>query len=126
MKNMDVVTNFNNLCGIISKNEKYPVKLSFAIYRNVKILEPLTKDYEEAKGRLLETCGVKNIDGTFRRTKSGEYEISKEHKKEWESGLKELLDIDINVELQKVTVDDYPENVEPVVIMALDFMTKSN
>lgn len=125
MKNIEIVTNFNNLCGIIGKNEKYPVKLSFAIYRNMKILEPLAKEFEEAKKRILEVCGIKNVDGTFRHSKSGEYEIIEEHRNEWDKGMKELLDIDVKVEPQMVSVDDYPADIEPAIIMALEFMTKS-
>lgn len=125
MKNRDIVTNFNNLYGIVGKNDKYPVKLSFAITKNLKILEPLAKDFEEAKNKILESCCMKNVDGTFKRKKSGEYEIDKEHKQEWEKSIEELLDIDVKVEPHMISVSDFPDSVEPLTIMALEFMTQN-
>lgn len=125
MKNRDIVANFNNLYGIIGKNDKYPVKLSFAIAKNLKMLEPLVKDFEEEKNKILELYCLRNLDGTFQRKKNGEYEIQEVYKQEWEENMKELLEIDVKVEPHMVSTNDYPEDIEPAVILALGFMTQN-
>lgn len=125
MKNSDVVRNYNNLYEIIHKNDKYPVKLSFAITKNLKILEQPARDFEEAKGKLLDAYGIKNIDGTYQREKNGEYVIRENCKTKWKTDMMELLDIDVKVEPQMVTAEDFPTDIEPGVILALEFMTES-
>lgn len=125
MKNREIVTNYNNLYGIINRNEKYPVRLSFALTKNLKMLEPLAKDFEEEKAKILEKCGLKNLDGTFQRKSSGEYEIAEGHEQEWEESIKELLEIDVKVEPHMVSAEDFPNDIEPAIILVLDFMMQS-
>ena len=125
MKNREIVTNYNNIYGIINRNEKYPVKLSYALSRNLKILEPLAKEFEDEKNKLLEKHGIKNLDGTFQRNAAGEYDIVTGHEQEWEQEITELLEIEVKVEPHMVSVADYPENIEPAIILVLDFMTEN-
>ena len=129
MKNSEINMSFLNMQGIISQGgkkdkTKYPIKFSFALTRNLKLLEPLQKDFEEEKAKLLDLYNVKDENGDPAYKKTNQIEIAEEHKEKWEKELQELLDIDVEFAPHMIPVEDFPNEIEPDIVYVLDFMIK--
>lgn len=117
MKNSEIVAAYNSIMAIMEGNEKYPVKFSYALTRNLKMLEGLVKIFEEERKKLLEQCAEKNEE-------SKEVKIAAEHQGAWERDMKELLEIEVEIKPHMLPVEELPENIEPAVLYSLDFMIK--
>lgn len=124
MKNGEIVAAYENLAAVMGKQEKYPVKLSFAMTRNFKTLESLMKDFETERNKLLDIYNVKSENGDPAYKSTGKIEIVKEHEAKWTKEISELLDIDVEFSPQMVAVEDFPESIEPGILYGLDFMIK--
>lgn len=124
MKNSKIVAAYENLAAVIGKQEKYPVKLSYAMTRNFKALESLMKDFETERNKLLDIYNVKSENGEPAYKSTGKIEIAKEHETEWVKEMSELLEIDVEFSPHMVAVEDFPENIEPSILYGLDFMIK--
>ncbi len=122
MKNSEITAAFINLGNIINQNEKLPVRLSYAITRNIRALEPLNKAFEEERNKLLDMYNVKDADGRPEYVKTNKIEIAEEYKAAWEKEIRELLNIDTEFKPHRIHPSDLPENIEPGVLLALDFM----
>lgn len=117
MKNSEIVAAYNSIMAIMEGNEKYPVKFSYALTRNLKMLEGLVKTFEEERKKLLNLYAEKGGE-------SKEFKIAAEHQENWEKDLKDLLEIEVEFNPHMLSVDDLPENIEPAVFYSLDFMIK--
>lgn len=124
MKNSEIVAAFNNLAEVMNKNEKYPVKFSYAVTRNFKKLREAMKDFETERDKLLDQYNVKDEAGEPAYKKSGKIEIAKEHETDWTKEMEELLDIDVDFEPYTIPVESFPDSIEPGMLFALDFMIK--
>lgn len=124
MKNSKIVAVYQNLITVMEKQEKYPVKFSYAVTRNMKALESLMKTFEEERNRLLDQYNVKDESGKPIYHKTGKIKIAKEHEEKWVKEMNELLEIDVEFKPHMITVDDLPENIEPSILYGLDFMIK--
>lgn len=122
MKNSEIIAAHRNLSELIGKEEKYPVKFSYAITRNFKLLEPLAKDYQEELNKLLDQYNVKNDSGEPAYKDSGEIKIAVEYEELWEVSLRELLEIDVEFTPHTIPVEHLPGTIEPGVLYCLDFM----
>lgn len=124
MKNKEIVAAYENLAVVMGKQEKYPVKFSYAVTRNFKAMESLMKTFEEERNKLLNRYNVKNEAGEPFYKETGKIEIAKEYEAEWIKEMSELLEIDVEFTPQMVAVEDFPENIEPSILYGLDFMIK--
>lgn len=104
MKNSEVLTRCSTLAEIIRKGEKYPVKFSFALVKNLKALQAAGADLEEARNALLDCYNVKDADGKPAYTTSGKIEIAEGCEGEWKKSMQELLDIEVEVPVHPVSV----------------------
>lgn len=123
MKNSEIVAKYMALTEIINKNEKYPVKFSFALSKNVKTLESLNKDFEVARNGLLDAYNRKDDAGQPAYRSTGKIEIAPEHAAEWKKAMEELLEIEVDVSVHKIPLSVLDNiTVEPAVLYACDFM----
>lgn len=117
MKNNELVAAYNSIMAIMEGNEKYPVKFSYALTRNLKMLEGLVKTFEEERKKLLGQYAEKGGEPK-------EIKIAAEHQDAWERDLKDLLEIEVEFKPHTLCVEELPENIEPAVLYSLDFMIK--
>lgn len=125
MKNSELVAAYKNLTALVERNEKYPVRFSYAVTRNLKALEPLINDYHNELNKLFEAYGEKDGAGEIKKDKDGGVRIAGEHQEAWERDIRELLEIDVEVTPHMVCIDALPENIEPGVLIVLDFMIEA-
>lgn len=122
MKNKEIVASYENLVAVMGKQEKYPVKFSYAVTKNFKVLESLMKTFEEERNKLLDQYNVKNEDGEPDYKKTGKIKIAKGYEEDWTREMSELLEIDVEFKPHTIAVENLPEDIEPGVLYGLDFM----
>ena len=125
LTNAEIVQYFRDITEIINRREKYPVRFSFALLKNYRALEPENRNIEEARNRLLDEYNRKDSEGKPLYLTTGQIDILSEHQKEWEKGMKELLDIEVEVPVWKVPesiLEESDINIEPVILYNCSFM----
>lgn len=123
MKNSEIVASYVGLINLVEKKEKYPVKFSFAITRNLKTLESVNKDFETERNKLLDIYNVKDADGEPAYKETGKIEIAAEQEENWKKDMEELLDIDVDVKVHKVSLADLDGiNITAEDMLACSFM----
>lgn len=121
MKNIQIIEHLNAL-GNFTK-EKLPVKLSFAIVRNTNMLKQVYSDFEHERNKLLDSYNIKDKDGEPAWIKTGNIEIEKSKIKNWTEDVEELLNIDVNIDVYKISISAF-ENLDLSTkdIEAIEFM----
>ena len=106
MKNSEIVRNYIGLIELVNKKEKYPVKFSFAITKNLKMLEGLNGDFETERNKYLDQYNVKDENGEPAYKSTGRIDIAKEYEKDWQDAVQELLDIDVDINVHKISLSE--------------------
>lgn len=79
MTNKEITQIYSGLVELReSSTANFPTKVSYAIIRNIKILEPLVEINISMKNDLLRKYGVPNQDGTFYISEEVSNDFSKE------------------------------------------------
>lgn len=127
MKLREAVSHRNALAVLAT--QAYPIRLSFAISKNLKKLKVETKDYEEEREKACERLAEKDEEGKP-IIEDNKYLFSGENRKALSNELDNLLDMEIEVDIQTVDVSvldqcDTSERYHAPTaqeIMAMDFM----
>ena len=101
IKNSQIVNFINGIMNL--KEKKLPIKLGYAITRNIKIMEPVATSYEEERQKILGKYAEKDDSGKF-RVEDGSYNIS--DIVAYEREMNELLAIENEMQLHTVTFDE--------------------
>lgn len=84
--------------------KKLPVKLSFVLARNLKKLQEVVQDIDAKRNELLNRYGEKDEKGELIVGENGSVKIPEAEK--FMDELNEVLNADIEITLDKVTVED--------------------
>lgn len=123
MRNSEIVAGYMGLLNLVEKKEKYPVKFSFAITKNLKQLELLNKDFETERNRLLDIYNVKDETGEPAYKTTGKINIAPEQEENWRKDVQELLNIEVEAKIHTVTLTDLEGvNITAEDMLACDFM----
>lgn len=108
IKNFELINTLNNLDRFIKKDIPLPVRVSYAVNKNIRKLMDEYKMYDEERAKIT----------------AGYDEKSEEQKKEADKKLAELLDIRTEVDVYKITMEDIGNcgNLSVNDVTALDFM----
>lgn len=113
----------------IISNKKMPVKLSFAIAKNLKQIKQCVEDYEEQRIKLIHLYAKKDQKGELIIDKNGNAEV--ENQTDFVKELTELLNTEEKFDIVKVNVnvlDKYDDNnniydpLTPIEWEAIDWM----
>lgn len=105
MNNLELVASINSLREL--ENKKLPHKLSYAIAKNLMLLETEYSLYEKSLNKLYaayEPYSDKDDNGNMKRDQSGIPLIDKKHQDEFFKDLSELVSSEI--ELSIYTIDE--------------------
>lgn len=97
IKNSQMVGFMNGTVEI--KKKILPIKVGYAIRKNLKLLEPIAAAYEEERTKILDKYIVKDEDGNY-VVKDGSYVASDEA--EYNREMQELLEIENEIALHTV------------------------
>lgn len=95
-----------NSVGVLSKlnNAELPVKVSYKLSKNIKNIEKELSVYEEEKQKLINKYGEKDEDGKNKINENGTINIL--DPEAWNKDYKELLEIENDIKVEKISIDD--------------------
>lgn len=99
--NREIVKIFNGIRTIEEK--KLPVKLGFAINKNVKAMRGIAEAYDAERTKILDKYGQKDEDGQL-EISGDEYALT--DKKAYAAEMNELLGIESELQVHTVTLDE--------------------
>lgn len=99
--NREIVKIFNGIRTIEEK--KLPVKLGFAINKNVKAMRGIAEAYDAERTKILDKYGQKDEDGHL-EISGDEYVLT--DKKAYAAEMNELLGIESELQVHTVTLDE--------------------
>lgn len=106
IKNQEIV----NFAGVKLGDKRLPVKISYAIHKNAAAIEPSLKAYDETRKSLVEQYAKKDEDGKP-IIEDNKYTI--EDIAAFNEDMAELLNEETEVEVQKVSVDEFDKLDDP-------------
>lgn len=123
LTNRKIVNDSNFLGGLIHK--QLPVKISYAISKNISKIERELEIYNKERQKLLDKYCVKDEEGKNLIDENNQLKIADEHIDNWNKDLNELLDIEVDIDIYKFNESDLlNSNCEMTVseLMLIDYM----
>lgn len=89
--------------------KRLPVKMGYAISRNISAMNGIVATYEESREKLIDQYAEKNKDGTPKIQEVNGTNIAvipEDKKKEFSDAIEELLDIENEIDLYTINMDE--------------------
>jgi len=119
LSNRELISNMQQLKVLAQRD--LPIKVSYAIAKNMRIIEDELKVYEEERQRLLEKHGKKDNEGELITDKQGQ--VNFKDKKAWDKDIKELLDIEVEIKFHKFNIKHLEgREISPGELIAMEHM----
>ncbi|MEN8079095.1 hypothetical protein ABFP60_19220 [Clostridioides difficile] len=118
------IVNTINVLGDLN-NAKLPVKVAYAITKNINKINSELKAYNEEKAKLIDKYAEKDEEGKLKADEFGNVTLKEEHREDWDKDIKELLSIENEVDIHMIQLDDLLNsnyNISPAELAAIDFM----
>lgn len=106
-------------------NKQLPVKISYAIAKNIKKIEAELNVYNSEREKLIEKYSVKDEDGKTMTDKNNQIKIQPEHIEDWNKDIKDLMAIENDVEIYnyKFKIDELNGySISPAELQAIEYM----
>lgn len=106
-------------------NAKLPVKVAYAITKNINKINSELKAYNKEKAKLIDKYGEKDKEGKLKVDKKGNIPLKEEHIEECNRDIAELLSIENEIDIHMINLDDLLNsncNISPAGLVAIDFM----
>lgn len=107
-------------------NMKLPVKVSYAIAKNIKEIDRELNILLDEKMKLIKEYALKDENGNP-KVKNGKYLFNDEEKEECNSKYAELLEIEVELKLMEINTEDLINSdveLTPNDLIQLEFMLK--
>ncbi|HAT4162109.1 TPA: DUF1617 family protein [Clostridium perfringens] len=120
MTNKEILEKVNVLGELTAR--KLPVKVSYAIGKNISKVERELKLYNKERQKLIEEYCLKEDDGTLKITE-GNYDIDPKRLEDFNKEINELQEIEVEIDIHKFNIellDGY--EMSPGELMCIDFM----
>lgn len=102
IKNRMMVAILNGIPEI--KRKQLPIRIGFAINKNITTLDQIAKAYEEERVKIIDKYGKKDENGQIIKRDDGEYVLT--DRKGYAEELNELLDIETDIQVHTVTLEE--------------------
>ncbi|MCB2308891.1 hypothetical protein LGL08_20600 [Clostridium estertheticum] len=102
-----------------------PIKVSYAIAKNIAKIQPVLKIYNDEKQKLLDQYSVKNEEGKTLIEENNQATIQKEFLADWSKAIKELNEIENEIDVHKFNIDALLNStceMSPGEFMLIDYM----
>ncbi|SDO88396.1 hypothetical protein [Clostridium gasigenes] len=123
LTNERLLNDANGLSQITQKN--LPVKVSYAIAKNVAKIQSVLKIYNGEKQKLIDKYSVKDAAGKTEVGENNEITIQKESLDEWSKDIKELGEIENEIDIHKFNINELLNGnyaISPGELMLIDYM----
>lgn len=118
------ILNTINVLGNLN-NTQLPIKLAYAISKNINKIDIELKTYNDEKVKLINKYAEKDKEGKVISNEHGHIIIEEKHKEDWNNDISELLSIENEIDIHKIQLDDLLNanyNISPAELSMIDFM----
>lgn len=118
------IVNDANFLGTLT-NKQLPIKVSYAIAKNVSKIEKELEIYNKERQKLVDKYCIKDEKGNNKIDENNQLKIADENLDGWNKSINELLDIEIEIDVHKFSKEDlFNSNCEmtPSELMLIDYM----
>ena len=118
-----ILNDTNSLAAISQK--QLPVKVSYAIAKNIKKIESELKIYNEERQKLIDKYCIKDDEGKNVIDENNNLKIADEHLEAWNKEINELMDIEVDIDIHKFNLDSLMcgnYDMTPAELMIIDYM----
>lgn len=119
------LVNDANFIGGLTNKQGLPIKISYAIAKNVAKIESELKIYNNERQKLIDKYAVKDDKGENIVYENNQLKIADENMNEWTDAINELLDIEVEIDIHKFNENDLLNSncdMTPSEIMLIDYM----
>lgn len=103
--NRQVIEFINSVSANKLASKRLPVKFAYAISRNLDKMNDIITSYETARKTLLDQYAEKDEEGKA-KVKDGNYVIQEDQKQAFSDEMKELLEIENEIDLHTINMDE--------------------
>ena len=106
-------------------NAELPVRVSYKLAKNIKSIEKELNIYEEEKQKFINKYGEKDEEGKLKTKEDGSINIT--DTENWNKDIKELLDIEAEINIEKINIDELAKGdlkITPSELTLIDYMIK--
>lgn len=110
--------------GTLSRRE-LPVKVSYAIAKNIAKIERELKIYTNERVKLIDKYALKDKKGNVKADDNGQIIFKDGCKEKWDKDIRDLLDIEVEVDIHKFKLDELINSgcsMTPSELMLIDYM----
>lgn len=119
--NQELLNNIGALRSVAQK--QLPVKISYAIAKNISKVDAELKIYNKERQKLVDKYAEKDNKGQPKIDKNNQYHIKKECLASWNKDIQDLLSIEAEIDVYKFSVDLLDGfNISPAEMQVLDCM----
>lgn len=118
------IVNDANFLGTLT-NKQLPIKVSYAIAKNVSKIEKELDLYNKERQKLVDKYCIKDEKGNNKIDENNQLKIADENLDDWNKSINELLDIEIEIDIHKFNINDLLNSnldMTPSEIMLIDYM----
>ena len=126
--NRQVIEFINSVSANKLASKRLPVKVAYAISRNLDKMNNIITSYETARKTLLDQYAEKDEEGKA-KVKDGNYVIQEGQKQAFSDEMKELLEVENEIDLHTINMDevekcdtDKYDSLTTADLMTLDIM----
>lgn len=123
LSNEKILNTVNTLGNL--NNAQLPIKVAYAISKNINKIECELKAYNTEKAKLIDKYAEKDEEGKLIQNELGHVNIKEEFKEDWNRDITELLSIENEIDIHKIQLDDLLNsnyNISPAELSAISFM----
>ena len=103
--------------------KELPIKVSYAIAKNIAKIEKELEIYNSERQKILDKYCVKDENGKNKVDENNQLKIQEKYLKDWEKDIKELQNIDIEIDIHKFKLEELNEyKMTPSELIAIDYM----
>lgn len=118
------IVNDANFLGTLT-NKQLPIKVSYAIAKNVSKIEKELELYNKEKQKLVDKYCIKDEKGNNKIDENNQLKIADENLDDWNKSINELLDIEIEIDIHKFSINDLLNSnldMTPSELILIDYM----
>ena len=117
------IVNNANILGVISQKD-LPIKVSYAIAKNITKIESELKAYNNERQKLIEKYSLKDAEGKP-LIEDNNIKIAPGNIEDWNRDIKELLAIENEIDIHKFHIDELINsncNMSPTELNVIEYM----
>ena len=123
LSNERIVNTINTLGKL--NNTQLPIKVAYAISKNVNKIESELKVYNTEKAKLIDKYAEKDEEGKLKADEYGNVTLKEEYIQDWNRDIAELLSIENEIDIHMIQLDDLLNSdysISPAELAAIDFI----